>query len=161
MRRRSRVLVATAPVVLGLIGLAGPPAVAQHQHPQPANRPGEASAHAARDQELKVGKSDDVSFSEDVRVGETLLKPGTYRVQHRVAGGEHFVHFEALATTTPSAHKTATGTAIPAGGVGDVKCRLEPLAARAQATSLHLSNEDGSQRLTKLLVRGENVAHVF
>ena len=111
MRRKS-VLALTSSALVGLVWLAGLPAGAQHQHPQP-------------------------------------LKPGKYRLQHWVEGADHFVHFEALATTAPSAHKTATGVAVPAGEAGEVKCRLEPLGARVQETTLHLLNEEGAQRLTK------------
>jgi hypothetical protein len=42
-----------------------------------------------------------------------------------------------------------------------VKCRVEPLEGKASETTLHLLNEEGGQRLTKVLIRGENVAHVF
>lgn len=159
--RGNKVIALTSSALVGLLWLAGLPAGAQHQHPQLAGRMPEASVTAPREQELKVGKSDDVSFTKEVRVGEVTLKPGKYRLQHRVEGADHFVHFEALATTTPSAHKTATGMAVPAGEAGEVKCRLEPLGARVQKTMLHLLNEDGGQRLTRVLIRGENIAHVF
>ncbi len=161
--RRNRVLALTSAALVGLLWLAELPAGAQHQHqnPQPAGRPPEASAAAPREQELTVGKSDDVSFAKEVRVGEVTLKPGKYRVQHRVEGADHFVHFETLATATPSAHKTATGMAVPAGEAGEVKCRIEPLGAKVQETTLHLLNEQGGKRLTRVLIRGENVAHVF
>lgn len=39
---------------------------------------------------VKVGKSDDVWFSKEVRVGELTLKARRYRVQHRVEGPDHF-----------------------------------------------------------------------
>jgi hypothetical protein len=159
--RTKRVFALTSVALGSLLGVGGLPAGAQHQHPQPAGRAPEASAVAPREQELKVGKSDDVSFTKQVRVGEVTLTPGKYRLQHRVEGADHFVHFEALATTTPSAQKTATGMAVPAGEAGEVKCRLEPLRANVHDTTLHLLNEEGGQRLTKVLIRGENVAHGF
>jgi len=110
---------------------------------------------------LKVGRADDVAFDREIHVGEVTLQPGKYRLQHRVEGEEHFVRFEALTTTTPSAQKLATGMAVPAATAGEVKCRVEPLAAKAKDTTLHLLNEEAGQRLTKVLIRGENVAHVF
>ena len=159
--RRDGVRALTSSALVGLLWLAGLPAGAQHRHPQPAGHPPEASAASPREQELRVGRSDDVSFTRDVRVGEVTLKPGKYRVRHRVEGTDHFVHFETLVTTTPSAQKIATGLAIPAGEAGEVKCRLEPLGAKVQKTTLHLLSEEGGQRLTKVFIRGENVAHVF
>ncbi len=36
-----------------------------------------------------------------------------------------------------------------------------PLPDKVEETKLHLLNEEGGQRLLKVLIRGENVAHVF
>ena len=160
--RRSRVLAVMSSTLLGLFWLAGLPAGAQHQHSQPAAPPPQAAAQAPGEQELKVGKSDDIEFANEVRVGEVTLKPGKYRLRHRVQGADHFVHFETLLITTPSAQKLATGLAVPAGAAGEVRCRLEPLGAKAQQTTLYLQKKaEGGQRVTKVVISGENVAHVF
>ena len=134
---------------------------AQHEHPAPAAPKPAGSATGAVVQELKIGKEDDVTFTKEVRVGEVTLMPGDYRLQHRVEGADHFLHFEALVTTVPSAQKTGTGLSIPAGQAGEIKCRLEPLPAKVKETKLHLRKEEGGQRLLKVMIRGENVAHVF
>src|SRR3990170_3984714 len=155
--QRTRVLTLTSSVLAGLLWLTGLPAGAQHSHPQPAGRTPEASTATPGEQELKVGKSDDLEFAKEVRVGEVTLKPGKYRIQHRVEGADHFVRFEHLVITTPSAQKLGTGLAVPAGKAGEIKCRLEPLDAKAQTTTLHLLNEAGGQRLLKVLIRGEKV----
>ncbi len=141
-----------------LLSPAGVARASQHGHPEHGTSQHE---HAAPVQELRVGKSADVAFARDVRVGDVTLKPGRYRLQHRVEGDEHFVRFEALATAAPSAQKTADGVAVPAGRAGEVKCQLEPLPDKVEETKLHLLNEEGGQRLLKVLIRGENVAHVF
>jgi len=143
--QRNRILALTSSALAGLLWLAGLPAGAQHPHPQPAGHTPEASATTPREQELKVGKSDDLEFAKEVRVGEVTLKPGQYRIRHRVEGADHFVRFEHLVITTPSAQKLGT----------------EPLDAKAQMTTLYLLNEAGGQRLLKVRIRGENVAHAF
>lgn len=160
MRRKSLLSVAS-PAMVSLLWLAGPQAGAQQQHAQPAGRRQVATGSAAGEEELKVGKRDDVEFLGEVRVGEATLRPGTYRIQHRVEGADHYVRFQPLATATPSAHKTATGTDVPAGEAVEVKCRLQPLGAKVQATTLHLLNEAGGRRLARVLIRGENAAHAF
>ena len=134
---------------------------AQHEHAAPAAPKVTGSATGAVVQELRVGREDDVTFTKEVRVGEVTLIPGEYRLQHRVEGADHFVHFEALVRTVPSAQKTAAGLSIPAGQAGEIKCRLEPLPDKVKDTKLHLRKEEGGQRLLKVLIRGENVAHVF
>ena len=160
MRTRT-VITFTSSALGGLLWMPAPSAALQHQHSQPAHAAPQAAAAEPREHELKVGKKGDIEFSKETIVGELRLKPGRYQFQHRVEGAEHFVRFEALATTTPSAQKLATGLGVPASTAGDVKCRVEPLSARAKDTTLHLLNEDAGQRLTKLLVRGESVAHLF
>lgn len=145
-------------IALLLLSPVGVARASQHGHPEHGTPQHE---HPAPIQELKVGKSADVTFAREVRVGDATLKPGKYRLQHRVEGDEHFVRFEALATAAPSAQKTAAGVAVPAGRAGEVKCQLEPLPDKVEETKLHLLNEEGGQRLLKVLIRGENVAHMF
>ncbi len=91
---------------------------------------------------IKVGKSGDVKFTEDTLVGETRLLPGMYLIQHRVHGADHVVHFEGRTTA-------------------NVRCRLEALEAKASVTQVHTTQTDGVSRVTKVLIRGENVAHLF
>lgn len=151
---------AAATVALVLLCLGTP--VVAFQHPRGPSGGKQQAAPDPPSHELKVGKSDDIEFANEVRVGEVTLKPGKYRLRHRVQGADHFVHFERLLITTPSAQKLATGLAVPAGAAGEVRCRLEPLGAKAQQTLLYLLKKaEGGQRLTKVLISGENVAHVF
>lgn len=145
---------------LSLLGLGT--AVVAAQHPHGAPEAGRQARTAAPTQELKVGKSDDVEFAAELRVGDVTLKPGKYRLRHRVEGADHSVRFEALLITTPSAQKLGTGLPVPAGVAGEVRCRLEPLGSTARGTTLFLMKEaEGGPRLTKILIKGESVAHVF
>lgn len=160
MRTRT-VLALTASALGGLLWTVPPLAALQHQHSQPAHAAPRAAPAEPRERELTVGKKGDIEFGKETIVGELRLKPGRYQFQHRVEGAEHFVRFEALTTTTPSAQKLGTGMPLPAGTAGEVKCRVEPLATKARDTTLHLLNEEAGQRLTRLLVRGEDMAHVF
>lgn len=97
---------------------------------------------------LRVGKKGEVAFSTPTKVGDLTLKPGTYRVQHRVEGEQHFVRFEALGSSgTP--------------GQGEVQCKLEPLPKKASQTAVYTTKEDSGARVTKVEIAGENAAHVF
>lgn len=77
-----------------------------------------------------------------------MLRPGRYTFQHRVEGEGHFVHFTELGGTA-KAHP------------GEVSCRLEPLGAKAKRTAVYTSTEGGITRITKIVVAGENVAHLL
>ncbi len=152
------VLLTSATVVL--MAVAAVAQMAERGRPLPPG-PKPPSATTQAEQEMKVGKKDDVTFTKEVRVGDVTLARGKYRLQHRVDGSEHFVRFEALATTIPSAQKSTAGLAVPASHADDVKCRLEALSEKVTATTVHLLSEADGQRITKILVRGENVAHVL
>jgi hypothetical protein len=117
---------------------------------------GSVSAIAATEnQMLKVGKEGYVTFGAKTIVGDLALKPGNYIFQHRVAGGEHFVHF----TEVTNPRKAGS---VPVSHPGEVKCRLEPLDRKARQTIIIYANtEGGVWRITRIVIKGENVAHVF
>lgn len=117
-------------------------AVAQHEHGQV----------------LKVGKKGQMKFDKETRIGDVVLKPGLYTFQHRVDGEDHFVHFTQV--TEPS-YSSKIGGGAPKAHPGEVKCRLEPLSAKVSRTEVHTAMEGGVVRITKVIVGGENVAHVF
>jgi hypothetical protein len=54
------------------------------------------AAPGPKDQALKVGKKGEITLSQPTKVGDTVLQPDTYVVQHRTSGGEHFVRFVEL-----------------------------------------------------------------
>lgn len=128
-------------VAVALLLLASS-AVAQHEHGQV----------------LKVGKKGEMKFDKETRIGDVVLKPGLYTFQHRVDGEDHFVHFTQV--TEPSYYSKIGGGA-PKAHPGEVKCRLEPLPKKASRTEVHIDAEGGVSRITKIIVGGENVAHVF
>ena len=142
----------TAAAIVALCGslLALPLAMAaQHQHTSPADshagmQPVQPQKNApAKDETvITVGKSGDVRFTVETLVGGTRLLPGMYLLQHRVHGADHVVHFEGRTTA-------------------NVRCRLERLDEKASVTQVHTAQEAGAVRVTNVLIRGENVAHLF
>ena len=123
------------------INVTGSAMAAQHEH--------------GKEQIVKVGKNVEVTLAKETRVGDVTLKPGRYKLQHRVDGEDHFVHFTEWTATTYG------GSGTPKTHPGEVKCRLEPLKEKVKQTAVFMVAEDGVQRISKVLVAGENVAHVF
>ena len=117
------------------------------------------AASAADEQAVKVGKKGEIMLSQDTQVGDLTLKAGHYQMQHRVDGSDHMIHFTELKGVhrNPYYESGATGTAHP----GEVKCRLEPMSAKAKQTAVSMSTEGGARRITRIEIAGENVAHVF
>lgn len=116
-----------------------------------------ATLAVAQDQVMKAGKKGDIVLSQETKVGDVVLKPGHYQIQHRVSGSDHFVRFIAFkGHTTMMSPNPATPT-----DVGEIKCSVEPLAKKAAYTAVHVTDEGGAKKITRVEVRGENVAHVF
>ena len=152
--RYARVAVAAAVVVW-----VGGTVWAQHHHPAPASQPHVAKDAAAGEQALKVGKKDDVDFDVRTAVGDMTLEPGRYRLQHRVDGADHFVHFTEVTKDIP--HHSGTGGGAAKAHPGEVKCRLEPLDKKASVTRVYRRVEGEGARVTRVIIRGENAAHLF
>ena len=116
-------------------------------------------AAAADQQVIKVGKKGEIMFDEETRIGDLILKPGHYQMQHRVDSADHVVHFTELKGIhrNPYYQSGVTGEAHP----GEVKCRLEGMNTKASETKVTVSTEGGVRRITRIEIRGENVAHVF
>ena len=116
-------------------------------------------ASAADQQVIKVGKKGEIMFSAETQVGDLTLKPGHYQMQHRVAGSDHMIHF----TELKGMHNQYNTISGPTGEAhpGEVKCRLEPMSAKAKETAVSVNAEGGVRRITRIEIEGENVAHVF
>lgn len=114
--------------------------------------------------QMKVGKRDDVTLTSVTKVGNLTLQPGHYILQHRVSHGEHAVHF---VNFIPYGGEPGHGrTYYPSGPIGishtgEQECKLEPLMAKVEQTRVYLVDEDGAKRITRIEIKGENVAHVF
>ncbi len=156
MKKKSRHVEFILASLAGLLWIAGP-AAAQHQHSQPADAGAKATTAAKDEQTLKVGKKADLEFGVETAVGEMWLKPGRYQIQHRVDGADHFVHFTEVTKALPSGSAGGRPIAHP----GEVKCRLEPLEKKASTTTVYTTKEGEGRRVVKVLIDGENVAHVF
>lgn len=115
-------------------------------------------AAQGKEQAIKVGKKGEISFSEPTMVGDVTLKPGDYIFQHRIEGEDHLVHFTQVTEKIP--YQPTSGGA-PKAHPGEVKCKLERLDKKAEITKVYLNSEGGMQRITRIEVAGENVAHVF
>lgn len=111
----------------------------------------------ASDNVIKVGKKGDIQISQDTKIGDVTLKPGHYQIQHRVSGSDHFVQFTAF-----KGHDSVRswGPASPQDA-GQIKCQIEPLANKARTTEVLTLDDAGTRRITRVVIQGENVAHVF
>lgn len=115
-------------------------------------------ATAADQKMITVGKKGEIVFTEPTQIGDVTLKPGHYRFQHRVEGNDHLVSFTELLM---SQGNHATGMQLGGKDSGEIKCRVEALDRKAAKTAIYSDSSSGIKKVTRIEVRGENVAHVF
>lgn len=119
-----------------------------------------AAAPKDKEHSQKVGKKGEITLAQPTKVGDNVLKPGTYVVQHRTAGGDHFVRFvEWKAVERMDAETRFTYT--EADKAGEVKCRVEHAPGPINETTVYTAPDAAGQRITKVAIKGEDVVHVF
>lgn len=148
-------LAATAVAVLFAAAVAS---AQGHDHGQMQDKTQAQMEMQGKDQVIKIGKKGDIVFSKETQVGDVTLKAGHYQFQHREADGQHFVKFTEL--QMPQG-KHQSGTLLGAKEAAEIKCTVEPLSKKVTQTSLIIDTAGGVNRITRIEVAGENVAHIL
>jgi hypothetical protein len=104
------------------------------------------SAIAGNQNEMNMGKKSHIELTRAAKVGDVTLPPGEYVFQHVVSAGQHVARF-----TGPQGSKK----------VIEVKCTNEPLKQKASQTFAQVEKVNGADKLTRIEIAGEDVAHVF
>ncbi|HZS10498.1 MAG TPA: hypothetical protein VFD58_37060 [Blastocatellia bacterium] len=105
-----------------------------------------------------VGQKGTVHFTEKVKVGDTILNPGMYQVQHVAEGGDHVIIFKEVGMA--AGYKMGN---TPVGKeVARVRCNVEPVAKAATNTKVTLrKNAAGEKEVAEVQVAGEAFKHLF
>lgn len=107
---------------------------------------------------LTVGKKGMVRLSSKVRVGDRLLEPGMYHLQHVVEGADHVFVFKPV--TMPAGYREYS--MVEGGEIVRLKCRVEPVAKEVSNTKITFGrNPAGERTIEGIQVPGENVKHIF
>ena len=104
---------------------------------------------AANLNQYGVADQRQLTLSQAVKIGDTLVPAGDYRVLHLMEGEEHVMLFKQLDVPGKKAV------------VVKVKCTLKPLPEIATASEQRYRLEDGIQVLTMLQFKGEKAQHIF
>lgn len=104
---------------------------------------------------VNLGKKGEIVFNSSVRVGDQLLKEGTYQIQHVIEGEDHVIVFRKMS-------RDYYGHLVSGKEVARVKCRVEPLGEKAKHGGVRFgTNAAGEKTVEEVHVRGENVTHLF
>ena len=116
-------------------------------------------AFAANQSATKIGKQGDIWLSRETKIGDLTLKPGHYQIQHEAANGSgHVVVFQQLGDPDLALQYSDEATV---GAPAVVSCKLDSLAARAKHTVVTIVPDGNERRITRVEIKGENIAHVF
>ena len=105
-------------------------------------------AVAVAENQLGVADTYRVSFSEKVRVADTLLPQGNYEIRHVMEGTDHIMVFRQLGTKKPVEVRA--------------KCTMVPLSAKAtDDQKIYILNAANERVLHELVFKGDHAKHVF
>src|SRR6516165_4807298 len=105
-----------------------------------------------------IGKKGDIHFTEPVRVGDVLLQPGMYRVQHIEEGSDHAVVFKKM--DMPAGYRHGN-TPVSEEVAARFKCKAENTGERVRKTAVGVrTNAAGEQEVTEVKIAGETFKHL-
>ena len=103
---------------------------------------------AVAENQLGIAGTYRVSFSEKVRVADTLLPQGNYEIRHVMEGTDHIMVFRQLGTKKPVEVRA--------------KCTMVPLSAKAtDDQKIYILNAANERVLHELVFKGDHAKHVF
>ena len=105
-------------------------------------------AVATAENQLGIADTYQITFSEKVRVADTLLPKGEYEIRHVMEGQDHIMVFRQLKTKKPVEVRA--------------KCTLVPLSVKAnESQKIYVLNAANERVLQELVFKGDRAKHVF
>lgn len=99
----------------------------------------------AADTTFGAGKTRNITFNADVKVGDKVLPAGEYKILHLMEGNEHTLVFKSLTNVEKVR----------------VKCNMVQLDRKAEDTFSEYRTVGGDRILTTIVFRGDNFKHTF
>lgn len=119
-----------------------------------------AQDHQAHHQKAEVinGKKGQVHFTQNVKVGTTVLKAGMYQVQHVMEGSDHVIVFKEVGMQAGYKH----GNTPVGKEVARINCKVEPVTKSVNNTKITLrTNAAGEKEVAEVQVAGEAFKHLL
>lgn len=120
-----------------------------------------AAAPNQKEHRIKAGKKGKITLAQCTKVGDRVLEPGTYVVQYRVSHGDHFVRFLEVKQVYEFADLDTSQPHTEKDNAGEIRCRVEPATEHIKQTTVYAVTENGTKRITKVAIRGEDVVYVL
>lgn len=108
--------------------------------------------------EAVIGKKGVLHFNSSFYAGGTLLKSGTYQIQHVEEGGSHIIVLKEI----PAGQGFRGGNTIPGKEVARLMCDYAPSAKQWKNTTIMLrTNDKGEKEIAEIQVAGEKFVHTI
>lgn len=106
---------------------------------------------------LHVGKKGEIVLKQPTKIGDAILQPGTYVIQHRTIADRHYVRFQKLEeypglNLEPSFEPTDAGV---------FTCTLKPAPTKFKTTTVFIDNDAQGAHIRKVAIKGEDLFHIF
>jgi hypothetical protein len=102
-------------------------------------------AALAADNTFGAGKTRNITFNNDVKVGDKVLAAGEYKVLHLMNGTEHMLVFKSMTNEEKIR----------------VKCNMVDLGKKADVTMSEYNTVGNERVLTALIFRGDTYKHAL
>lgn len=99
----------------------------------------------AADPSFGVGKTRSITFANDVKVGNTVLPAGEYKILHLMEANEHTLVFKSLTNQEKVR----------------VKCNMVQLDKKSEQTYSEMKTIGNDKVLVAIVFRGDNFRHAF
>ena len=144
---------------LALLGaLSAAPAFAQQNPSDNPLLPAVTAPVSSAPSAQITGKQGWITLKSPTEFGDTVLKPGTYYVEHEIQGSGHVLTFQQVGDpdlALQNSDQSLVGQPVSA------PCHLETLSARVKHTKLTTVPDGALSRVLSIQIKGENVAHTF
>ncbi len=99
----------------------------------------------AADTTFGAGKTRNITFNSDLKIGDKVLAAGEYKVLHLMEGNEHTLVFKSLTNVEKVR----------------IKCNMIQLEKKADETFSEYKTVGSDRVLTAIVFRGDNFKHTF
>ncbi|HRH44269.1 MAG TPA: hypothetical protein PKY82_21730 [Pyrinomonadaceae bacterium] len=117
------------------------------------------SAFAQDEKLIGIGKTGKFHLDSPLRVGDKLLKPGMYQVQHQTENNEHFIILREIEMNR-FGHPMSNEKLV--GEVARFKCTIEPVEKENKNAKILVRRNAGNEReFVEVWFKGEKIKHVL
>lgn len=123
-----------------------------------------AAVNAQQQTVIAGDENGEITLTQPTSAGNLTLQPDLYAVKYHSSHGQQFIRFLRVERTPQlSLTRSYTGwyMATELINAGETRCRVQPLRSKAQATAVKIAIENGTARITQVMIKGKRAVCDF